>query len=178
MVSLMVSSQLWSCDLYSLKNSVTKLSAIICRHYFRHFQFASAIYQQKNCQRLIRHLCILHPQWLRQLFVKGYDLVFYELRLPVLSKLYCLFITHLDGWNGRQHLRCWSPCSDFFMCLSLSVKTNYPITEKPGVQNILTCENQGKQHKLSDNQFKCCFWKKNRRWCKHWWQKHWLEYEF
>ena len=46
------------------------------------------------------------------------------------------------------------------MCLSLSVKTNYPIIEKPGVQNILTCENQGKQHKLSDNQFKCCFWKK------------------
>ena len=37
--------------------------------------------------------------------------------------------------------------------------------EKPGAQNIAMCENQGKQHELSD-QLKCCFWKKNRGWGK------------
>ena len=34
--------------------------------------------------------------------------------------------------------------------------------EKPGAKNIAVCENQGKQHELSD-QLKSCFWKKKQR---------------
>ena len=84
------------------------------------------------------------------------------MRLLVLAKLYCLLVTHLNGWNRRQYFSRWSPCFGFFACPCYSRRTQYPTLEKPGSQNIVACENQGKQCKLSDhwNQFKHCFWKK------------------
>ena len=36
----------------------------------------------------------------------------------------------------------------------------YPTLEKPGTQNIIACENQGKQRELSDH------WKKNNAFLK------------
>ena len=73
------------------------------------------------------------------------------MRLLVLPELYCSFITHLNGWNGRQYVSRWSPCFGFFVCPCYSRRTHYPTLENPGVQNIAACENQGKQRQLSDH---------------------------
>ena len=69
-------------------------------------------------------------------------------------KLCYLLITHLNWWSRRQHFSCWSPfnhscwsCFGFFVCPCYGRRTHYPMLEKPGTQNIVVCENQGKQHK-------------------------------
>ena len=37
------------------------------------------------------------------------------------------------------------------MCPCYSRRAHYPTLEKPGVQNVAACKNQGKQHKLTDH---------------------------
>ena len=103
---------------------VLSTSIIKCRGDFRIFQFASEIRRQKYCQRLSRNLCILRPKWLRYTS---------------------------NEWNGRQYFSYRSSCFGFFVCPSYSRRTHYPTLEKPGVQNIAACINQGKQRKLSDH---------------------------
>ena len=72
------------------------------------------------------------------------------MRPLVLPKLYCLLMTHLNRWNGRLYLSCWSPYFGFFMCSCYSRKMHYTVLEKPSVQNVATNENQGKQQNSSD----------------------------
>ena len=69
-------------------------------------------------------------------FAKGSDLVFQQLRLFVLPKLYYLFIIFplLIPWFG------------FFMRPCYSRRT-HPTLQKPGVKNLAACENEGKQCK-------------------------------
>ena len=97
---------------------------------------------------------------------KGYDLVFWQLRLLVQLKLYCLLVAHLNRWNGRQYLPRWSPCFGFFVCHS--GRTHYPTLEKRGAQNIAACESQGEQRELSDHwkSIKTILKKYNRGWRK------------
>ena len=71
------------------------------------------------------------------------------MRLLVLPELYHVHITHLNGWNGRQHLSCWLPCYGFFMCPCYDRRTHDPTLEKPGDQNIVVCENEVKQCEFS-----------------------------
>ena len=55
---------------------------------------------------------------------------FKNLRLLVLPKLFCLLVTHLNRWNGRQYFSHWSPCFSFFLCLCYSRRTQLGLTQK------------------------------------------------
>ena len=97
---------------------VLNTSAIKCWGNFRIFQFASAIRWKKNCWRLTAETFsyyIGNGCGICWHFAKGCDLFFQQLRLLVLPKSYCLLITHLNGWNGRQYLSRSLPCFSFFM---------------------------------------------------------------
>ena len=77
---------------------------------------------------------------------------FKQLRLLVLPKLYLFtYNTHLNVQSGRQYCFHLSPCFCFFVCPCYSRITRYSPIEKLGAQNIVVCENQGRQHKLSDH---------------------------
>ena len=71
--------------------------------------------------------------------------------LLILLILYCLLITYLNGRDRKQYFSLWSPCFGFFVCPCYNTRTHYPTLEKLGFQNVSVCENQGKQHKLSDH---------------------------
>ena len=72
------------------------------------------------------------------------------MRLLFVPKLYCLLITHLNGWSGRQYLSRWSFSFGFFVCPFYNRRT-HPTLEKPGTKNTAACEDQGKQRELSDH---------------------------
>ena len=72
------------------------------------------------------------------------------MELLILPILYCLLITHLNERNRRQYFSQWLPCFGFFGWSYYNRITRNPMVEKPGAQNIIACENQGKKHELSD----------------------------
>ena len=76
------------------------------------------------------------------------------------KKSYCLLITHLNGWNGRQYFSRSSPCFGFFVYPFKVRRTHYPTLEnyfeilnlhKKPQQIAAACENQGNPRELSDN---------------------------
>ena len=49
----------------------------------------------------------------------------------------------------------------WFLCVPVNGRIHYPMLEKPGAQNIATCENQSNPNLvITENQLKCTFWKK------------------
>ena len=66
-----------------------------------------------------------------QHFAKGYDSFYWQLRLLVVPKLYCVLIAHLNGRNGRQNFSRSSPCFGFFVHPCKLRRTHYPTLEKP-----------------------------------------------
>ena len=111
---------------------------------------------------------ILLRQWLRRTsaFCKGL-FVFSWLRILALPKLYRLLITHLNRWNRGQWFSRWSPCLGF--CVPVNGRIHYPTLEKPGAQNIATCENQSNTNLvITENQLKRTFWKKTQKRQEDW----------
>ena len=72
----------------------------------------------------------------------------------ILPILYNLLVTHLNRRNRRQYLSRKSSCFGFFVCRCYNRKTHCLTLEKPGAQNIIVYENQGKQRELSDHSLK------------------------
>ena len=68
--------------------------------------------------------------------------------------LYNLLVTHLNWRNRRQYLSRKTSCFGFFVRHCYNRKTHYSTLEKPGAQNLIVYENQGKQRELSDYSLK------------------------
>ena len=106
----------------SLRNSGIKY---IGKNMLRQFQNFSVCLNNT----LAKNLVILILQWLRHIsaFCQGLWFIFSWLGILVLLKLYCVLITHLNRWNGRQYFPCWSSCLGFFVCLCFGTRIHYPM---------------------------------------------------
>ena len=130
----------WASSRHSHWNSAVKYidNTIILRQ-IQNFSACLAMHQQKTVktqQKLLYIMPTMASAYLNILlktmiwFFKSWDYLFY---LYYIS--YCLLITHLNGWNGRQYSSRWSPCFDFFGCPCYSMRTHYQPLGKPGAQN-------------------------------------------
>ena len=111
--------------------------AIKCQGGSRIFQFAWQYVSKKTREDLAETFAYYVGSSLSitQHFAKGFDLVFWQLRLLALPKIYCLLMTHLNEWNGRKYFSHWSLCFSFFVCPCYSRRIHYPTLEKPVAQN-------------------------------------------
>ena len=137
----------------TFKIQVLSTSAIKCQSKFRIFQFALAMRWQKNCRRFNINYCLSCLQWLWHTSAFCQGLWFSFLTVDTTYSTYAMLfilITHLNGRNRRQYFSHWSPYF-FCVCSCYNRRKCYPMLEKLGAQNIIPCENLGKQHELSDH---------------------------
>ena len=149
MYSWKFSKILKTCTAFEIQ--VLSTSAIKCQGKFRIFQFALAIRWQKNCWRFNKLLFIMSAMALAYLSILPRTMIGFLTVDTTYSTYAMLFIltTHLNGRNRRQYFSHWSPY--FFVCSCYNRRKCYPMLEKLGAQNIIPCENLGKQHELSDH---------------------------
>ena len=121
---------------------------------------------KKTCQILSRKLCILRRHWLRYISAFCQGLWFGFLTVDTTYSTYIIFFTYNTFIQEKQRA-IFLPLIvfSFFVSPCYNRRTHYyPTLEKPGTQNIIARENQGKQRELSDHwEKKQCFFKKNNR---------------
>ena len=135
------------------KIQVLSTLAIKCWGKFRVFQFAIAISQQKSCQRLSRSACISCRQRLRHTSELCQELWFGILAIGTTYSTNNILFTYNTHKREKQKTIFIPMITlfSFFGCVCYNRRTHNPMVEKAGAQNITTCENQGKQHELSDH---------------------------
>ena len=89
---------------------------------------------KKNCQKLIRNLCMSRPQWLWYTSAFYQGLWFGFSTVDTTYYIYIILFTPLNRRKRRQHFS-WSPCLGFFVCPCYNRRTHYQTLEKTKVSN-------------------------------------------